>query len=100
MLGTHQRTNARVRDRHRYQKNTEHLSSYPGGSRKKTLEGILKNEKRMVEEGLPAGKELVHGAEEAPVSSRAPFPCTPGMYGEAGHTRARLGRQYKVTRDL
>lgn len=54
----------------------------------------------MVEEGLPAGKEPVHGAEEAPVSSRAPFPCTPGMYGQAGHTRARLGRQYKVTRDL
>lgn len=68
MLATYQWTNPRVHDRHRYPKNTEEtLSSYPGKSGRKPW-GSPKDNERMMEEGSPAGKEPVHGAE-APANS-------------------------------
>ena len=63
-------TNAGVHCRHRFHKNTETpltqkklFPSYPGRSRKKTLQGILKNKKKMMEEGLPSRKRACEWRE-------------------------------------
>lgn len=102
-------TKAKVHNRHRIIKRTQKkpITSYPGGSRKaslkkETLEGVLKDEKKMVEEGIPSvGWEAVCGAE-VPVTSNHQGNCCPAHLEQKGRQGAKmsLGRQDKVTRDL